>query len=227
MQPSIYVLAGPNGVGKSTVAYQLIPAGVEQINPDDIARQFRQRSSHQEVVLQQTNEEATRRMDAHRSRQESFSIETNLYDRRTWDYFLALQQTGYRLEVIFLCTTEVSTLSERVRNRYRLGGHFVREDVIRERYVNGLYWLNHYFDWPDSLTLFDTADGFEVVYRRLGGTVQYQADPLPTWVTQHLGQWFGLVAGQSTPAAGSASSVDEVRVLYEQLKSKPPQIGFE
>ncbi|GAA4458829.1 hypothetical protein GCM10023189_31710 [Nibrella saemangeumensis] len=41
MKPAFYVIAGPNGVGKSTAAYQLIPSGVEQINPDDIARQLR------------------------------------------------------------------------------------------------------------------------------------------------------------------------------------------
>lgn len=92
MQPTIYVIAGPNGVGKSTAAYRLIPLGIEQINPDDIARQFRQQYSQQEVVLQQTNDEARRRMESRLARSESFGVETNLYDQATWHYFLAIQQ---------------------------------------------------------------------------------------------------------------------------------------
>jgi len=42
MQPSFYVVAGPNGVGKSTASFQYLPEGVELINSDDIARQIRQ-----------------------------------------------------------------------------------------------------------------------------------------------------------------------------------------
>jgi predicted ABC-type ATPase len=222
MPPTVYVIAGPNGVGKSTAAYWLIPAGVEQINPDDIARQFREQTPHQEVVLQLTNDEATRRIAAHRAKQESFGIETNLYDQPTWEFFLALQQTGYALEVIFLCTSQLTTLVERVRNRRQLGGHFVRPDVIRERYLNGLYWLNQYFDRPDALTLLDTADGLVPVYRRLAGEVQYQADPLPAWVQSHLSSWFGSLPDTPEPGVRDAESLDEVRRRYDLLKHRPP-----
>ena len=135
MEKIFYVLAGPNGVGKSTLAFYTLPVGVEQLNPDDIARQFRLHTPHQEVVLQQTNQEAQRRMQAHLAKGESFGIETNLHDEATWQYFLALQQRGYAFDLLFLCTSRLETLVERVLNRARQGGHFVREDIIRERYL--------------------------------------------------------------------------------------------
>ncbi|QJD81542.1 AAA family ATPase [Spirosoma rhododendri] len=223
MMPSCYVIAGPNGAGKSTAAYALIPAGVEQINPDDIARQLRQHLAQQEVVLQQTNDEARRRMDAHSARRESFSVETNLYDEATWQYFMAQQRRGYGFTLLFLCTSQLTTLVERVVNRCQQGGHFVREDVIRERYVKGLYWLNRFFDQPDSLILFDTSHGpLNPVYKRVGGVVEQQADPLPDWVVQHLGRHFGVNTNVSAPSVRSAASVDEVRNLYDRLKGKPP-----
>jgi predicted ABC-type ATPase len=221
MQPTVYVIAGPNGVGKSTAAYRLIPMGTEQINPDDIARQYRQQFNQQEIILQHTNDEARRRMETNLARRASFSVETNLYDQATWQYFLAVQQSGYAFDLLFLCTSHLATLVERVRNRQQQGGHFVREDVIRERYHNGLLWLNHYFDQPSSLTLFDTANGFMPVYRRLDGAVQHQADPLPDWVIQHLAKWIGLAADPTQQTVRRASSIGEVRELYEVLKNKP------
>jgi predicted ABC-type ATPase len=42
-KPTIYILAGANGVGKTTVNPFFIPKGVPYINADDIARQFRDR----------------------------------------------------------------------------------------------------------------------------------------------------------------------------------------
>jgi predicted ABC-type ATPase len=220
MPPVVYLLAGPNGVGKSTAAYELIPAGTEQINPDDIARQFRQHHPLQEVVLQHTNDEARRRMEAHQIRQESFGVETNLYDQNTWQYFMAFQQQGYRLDLLFLCTSRLETLIERVQNRHAQGGHFVRPDVIRERYHQGLFWLNQYFDRPDSVTLLDTGAGLVPVYQRINGEVAYQAEVLPEWVTKYLGHWFGLSSSKQQEVR-EASSVSQVRELYEKLKTKP------
>ncbi len=57
MRPTCFVLAGLNEVSKLTTAFDLIPSGLEQINPDDIARQFRVLTNLQEVVLLRTNEE--------------------------------------------------------------------------------------------------------------------------------------------------------------------------
>lgn len=226
MTPTCYVIAGPNGAGKSTAAYSLIPAGVEQINPDDIARQLRQHSTQQEVVLQKTNEEARYRIEAHSARGESFGVETNLYDEATWQYFMAMQRRGYDFVLLFMCTSQLTTLVERVKNRYQQGGHFVREDIIRERYINGLEWLNHFFDKPDSLILFDTSSGqINPVYRRVRGVVELQVDPLPDWVIQYLGVHFGYDKSRTLPSMRSATSVDEVRKRYALLKSHPPKLS--
>ena len=42
-KPTIYVLAGANGIGKTSVNPFFIPKGVTYINADDIARQLRER----------------------------------------------------------------------------------------------------------------------------------------------------------------------------------------
>ena len=219
MKPSFYVIAGPNGTGKSTTAFQVIPAGVEQINSDDIARQFSELHSQREVVIQLTSDEAQRRIQQHLRRKEPFSVETNLHDNDTWHYFLAIQQLGYVFELVFFCTNQLETLVQRVKDRYLQGGHFVREDIIRGRYEAGLYLLNMYFDKPDFLTLIDTSNGWNVVYRRTTTDVISLKYPLPVWVTSHLAAHFkdlDLVNTQSsTPPA---DTVEQVRTLYQQRR---------
>ena len=42
-KPTIYILAGPNGIGKTTVNQYFIPSEVPYINADDIAKQLRER----------------------------------------------------------------------------------------------------------------------------------------------------------------------------------------
>ncbi len=190
MLPSFYIVAGPNGVGKSTAAFQFLPIGVELINSDDIARQLRLSQPHQEVVQRMANEEAQRRIQQHLHNRESFAVETNLHDIETWNYFLAIKQAGYLCNLIFFCTSSLSILTNRVLNRHLLGEHFVREDIIRGRYEAGLSLLNHFFDEPDNLTLIDSSDQLLLIHQRVNGRVLIQSDPLPAWVTTHLSSHF-------------------------------------
>jgi len=40
--PTIYVIAGPNGIGKTTSSFDLLPKNVPLINSDEIAKEARE-----------------------------------------------------------------------------------------------------------------------------------------------------------------------------------------
>ena len=215
MKPIFFVVAGPNGVGKSSASFQYLPIGVELINSDDIARQIRLEQPHQEVVQRLTNEAAQQRIRQHIRNWETFAVETNLHEIETWQYFLAIQQSGYEFRLLFLCVDDLLLLNQRVLSRHLQGGHFVREDVVRGRYVAGLSLLNHFFNAPDTVTLFDASDQLEIVYQQMDGEISYQKDFLPAWVTANLPTHFGAVpfgeASIRTP-----TSVADARTQYQQ-----------
>jgi predicted ABC-type ATPase len=50
-KPTLYVLAGPNGIGKTTSFYDFVPQNMTFINADDIAKQLREKSG--EVNIQE------------------------------------------------------------------------------------------------------------------------------------------------------------------------------
>ena len=42
MQPPVlYVIAGPNGIGKTTASFDIVPVNIPIINSDEIAKQLR------------------------------------------------------------------------------------------------------------------------------------------------------------------------------------------
>jgi predicted ABC-type ATPase len=220
MQPYFYVVAGPNGVGKSTAAFQYLPVGLELINSDDIARQIRQEQAHQEVIQRLTNDEAQRRINQHVQKREMFAVETNLHDEATWQYFLSFRQLGYSFRLLFLCVDDIRLLQNRVLIRHMQGGHFVRNDVIRGRYESGLALLNHFFTEPDTLTLIDGGNVPKLIYQRVEGRVTTQSETLPGWVTTYLNDHFQPNTQTTQPL--SPLSIEEARARYQELKKNKP-----
>lgn len=215
MRPFFYVVAGPNGVGKSTASFQYLPNGVEFINSDDIVRQIRGTQTHQEVVQRMTDEEAQRRISQHIQRRESFAVETNLHEEATWQYFLSIQRLDYSFRLLFLCVDDLPILYGRVTSRHLQGGHFVRQDVVRGRYESGLALLNHFFDKPNTLTLIDASDRLEVAYQRVDNAITIRKQMLPAWITIHLTSHFNVVASDATPVS-ALTSINEVRARYNK-----------
>jgi predicted ABC-type ATPase len=218
--PVLYVIAGPNGIGKTSSDYDFVPNNVPVINSDEIAAELKR--SGQSIVNTQeiANGKATELMDVYLNQRISFGFETNLCDVETWKSLLEIQKLGYQVEVIYISTGDLEVLNSRIEGRVQLGGHFVLPEVVRERYLAGLNLLNRYFDNPNKLQLFDNSVSMKLIAEISKGQVLHMVQELPEWVVQYLGKRF-IKEEQTELRTRDMNSVEEVRRRYLESKSKP------
>lgn len=218
--PTLYVIAGPNGIGKTTSDYDFVPGNIPVINSDQIAADIRGGGQQIPNTQEVANGKASELMSSYLDKKESFGFETNLCDVETWKSLLKIQELGYLLEVIYISTGDLGMLNSRIQMRVKLGGHFVLPEIVRERYMAGLNLLSHYFDKPDKLQLFDNSVTMELVAEIAKGKVLRRRGELPDWVDQYLGKKF-IKEEQSEVQTRDMNSVDEVRKRYLESKNKP------
>jgi predicted ABC-type ATPase len=202
--PVIYVLAGPNGVGKTTLNPFFIPNGVPYINADDIARQLRER-------LGDTNAQALERMNEFIAKRESLSIETNLADKETWLFLIGVQGLDYTFHLNFFGVSDIDICINRVFNRVPQGGHFVQPDIVRMRYEAGLKLLKHYKNVPNRLILTDnTTESVSCAELSLGKVLQ-KIEPLPAWIE--------FVLSGDSVVQQEVLSLEAIREKYRRMKN--------
>lgn len=217
--PTLYVIAGPNGIGKTTSCYDLVPANTPIINSDEIAKEVRNAGLLSVNAQEYSNQEAIRLMEEQRNNRKSFAIETNLADIDTWKFLLEVQKTGYQIHILYMSTDSLEVLNNRIQERTRLGDHFVKPAVVEERYINGLKLLSHYFNRPDKLQLFDNSETTRLIAEIDHGLIVHLTGSLPEWVKKYLGQNLQQQPKQETQIK-DLGNIDEVRKSYELLKQK-------
>jgi predicted ABC-type ATPase len=87
--PTVYVIAGPNGIGKTTSSFDLLPKNVPLINSDEIAKEAREAGIISVNSQEYSNQEATKLVNDHLNIRSSFIIETNLADVETWKFLIS------------------------------------------------------------------------------------------------------------------------------------------
>jgi predicted ABC-type ATPase len=210
-KPTIYVLAGANGVGKTTVNPFFIPKNVPYVNADDFAYQLRQRLGNDVNVQELANAEALEQMNRFIAKSQTFAIETNLADADTWRFLIGIQGLGYDVHLNFFGVSDVDICINRVNNRVLQGGHYVRPDIVIARYKVGLALLKHYKNIPNWLVLTDnTTTSINCIEMSLG-EILFQKEDLPEWVKNTV------VDGKNTEKP--YNSLDDVREKYRKLRN--------
>lgn len=218
--PILYVIAGPNGIGKTTSSYDLIPSNIPIINSDEIAKEVRSAG----IILsgntqEYSNREAIRLMEEQRRLNNSFAIETNLADSDTWKFLLEMQKTGYELHILYMSTDNTDILNQRIKERVLLGDHFVTPSVVEQRYINGLKLLNHYFSYPDRLQLIDNSSKVQLIADVRKGEIIHVAHKLAEWVTKYFGEHLQQKPNQDINVK-DMKNIDEVKKAYRKLRHK-------
>jgi predicted ABC-type ATPase len=215
--PTLYIVAGPNGIGKTTSFFDVIPRNIPVINSDEIASEIRRKGNAPANTQELANAEAIRMMDIFLRERTSFGMETNLADVETWKAFLQIQESGYQLYVLYLSTNDLDLLNTRIQARHQQGGHFVRPDIVEERYLSGLKLLNHYLTRPDKVLLYDNSIIPRLIAEIEKGKIIKIEPQLPDWVSKHV----LLDSNQSMSQEirpRDLDSIEEVRKRYLENK---------
>ncbi|MBL7070710.1 MAG: zeta toxin family protein [Candidatus Omnitrophica bacterium] len=154
---NIYIIAGPNGSGKTTFAKKFLPDYAKCqhfINADLIAQglsPFSPRIAAMKagrLVLKQIYEMAGKNVD--------FAFETTLAGKSYIKLFKHLRRKGYHLHLFFLWIPNVQLALARIKDRVADGGHDVPLQDVRRRFIrSSINFFRFYMPLLDSWMLFN------------------------------------------------------------------------
>jgi predicted ABC-type ATPase len=146
IKPKLFVIAGPNGSGKTTFAEKFLPYYVdcfEFINADLIAKGLspflpaKVAIKAGKILLEQIADCSRRKVN--------FAFETTLSGKSYLNLFRQAKKHGYELHLFFLWLPTVQLALARIADRVRKGGHDIPERDVRRRFARGVKNLFHVY----------------------------------------------------------------------------------
>ena len=164
--PRFYIISGPNGSGKTTASYGVLPElldCVEFVNSDEFAKHLAPFAPESAYIT--ASRLMLRKVQYLFNRREDFCIETTLATRALIKMVRSAQTQGYYVTVLYFWLNSPDIAIERVAKRVATGGHDIPEDTIRRRYNMGLNYLFHsYMPLCDKWILADNSNPpFDVI----------------------------------------------------------------
>jgi len=156
----IFIIAGPNGSGKTTTALSLLPDLLniyEFINADEIARGLA--PLHPESMALTASKLMVIRLRELLKDNRSFAFETTAAGTNYIKYLKEARAKKYEINLIYLWLENADLAVKRVGQRVVLGGHHIPEDIIRRRYKLGMMnIIKHYLPIADSVLFLDNSN---------------------------------------------------------------------
>lgn len=157
---NVYIIAGPNGSGKTTFANEFLPKYAKCpnfVNADLIAQglsPFFPRAAAIKagrLALEQIRSLAEKNAD--------FAFETTLSGKSYLRLLTTLKKKGYTINLFFLWIPNVELALSRIKDRVAAGGHDVPSLDVKRRFHRGIYnFFKYYRPLSDTWLLFNNAD---------------------------------------------------------------------
>ena len=158
--PTLYIIAGCNGAGKTTASYSVLPSLLECkefVNADEVAKGLS--PFDPESVAIEAGRLMLRRINLLLGQRKTFAIETTLATRSYISLVKRARNAGYRVVLLFFWLASPEMAIERVAKRVSDGGHNIPAETIRRRYWLGLQnFFQLFAPIVDSWMFYDNAD---------------------------------------------------------------------
>lgn len=188
--PIMYIFAGNNGSGKSTIRNLIVDRlGISvNIDPDALARGIdpkhpeRHRVSAGKEAIQLARNCIRYRWD--------FSIETTLSGGNAIRLMRDAKAKGFEISMFYVGLGDYHLNIERVANRVKNGGHHIpTEDIIRRHHTSLQNLLSHLHLIDNLIVIDNSSDDGKITLIINSGSVTHRADSIPPWIEQIEGKY--------------------------------------
>ena len=186
--PTLCVVAGPNGSGKTTTTIQLLnnewAADSLYINPDNIAQDVYGDWNSHDAVLKAAEHATQLRYECLETRQD-FVFETVFSSQEKLEFIRKAKAAGFFIRFFFVCTSDPAINVVRITQRFMNGGHEVPISKVVSRYYKSLINAEEAISIVDRAYVYDNSVDNQLprlLYRTVDGNlVKKYTDDIPEW----------------------------------------------
>ena len=187
-KPTLCVVAGPNGSGKTSTTIQLLAnewsEGSLYINPDNIAQEQFGDWNSPEAVLKAARYATDLRYKCLNEKRD-FVFETVFSSDEKLEFLRKAHESGFFIRFFFVCTSNPKINVSRITKRYLEGGHEVPISKIISRYYKSYVNATKAISFVDRAYIYDNSveDQLpQLLFRMTEGKVFKQyTDDIPEW----------------------------------------------
>ena len=152
-KPMIFVFAGANGSGKSTMTDLILPTlgSIRYINADNIKASSSLSDMDAAKLAESLREESL-------IERCNFAFETVMSTDRNLNLLKRAKKLGYFVKVVYVVTESPDINKVRVSSRADSGGHSVPEDKIVSRYYKSQSLMPEVIGVSDICHIYDNSD---------------------------------------------------------------------
>lgn len=192
-RPTLCVVAGPNGSGKTTTTVQLLnnewAIDSLYINPDNIAQELFGDWNSLEAVVKAA-EHATKLRYECLEQKRDFVFETVFSSAEKLEFLQKAKEAGFFIRLFYVCTSAPAINVARITQRYLNGGHEVPISKVISRYYKSLINAAEAISFVDRAYVYDNSIDNQLprlLYRTTDGRLYKQyVDDIPEWAEMLL-----------------------------------------
>lgn len=197
--PSLTLIVGCNGAGKSTFANSFLPDGLTSFDYDryylEIFNSMPDSECRDDIAKNQTTNAFEASIENAISQQIDFCYETN-FDSNPLFWPNKFKENGYSINLIFFCLDNQELARHRVQVRTEFKGHFVNNQTIDLKWKAGYKNINMFYKFFDKILIVDNSKQNEVYTNLLQiefGRIVFKNKIIPDYFKHRLPDIYKLI----------------------------------